>query len=102
VISGNITTRKRSTRPARSSDRHRLRLPIVLRRPEPSAFIVRTASAASSRTSVVLAQVSGSSSEVENTTFDARVSSSTASFSSGLNSSCPAGVSPAEKPDISR
>jgi hypothetical protein len=30
VITGNITTRKRSTRPARSSDRHRLTLPIVL------------------------------------------------------------------------
>ena len=55
VITGNITTRKRSTRPARSSDRHRLKLPIVLRSPEPLDFMARTAAAASSRTSVELA-----------------------------------------------
>src|SRR5680860_1097456 len=55
VITGNITTRKRSTSPARSSDRHRLRLPIVLRRPEPSSFIARTASTASARTKVPIA-----------------------------------------------
>ena len=76
MITGNITTRKRSTSPARSSDRHRLMLPIVLMMPEPCAFIARTASTASSRTSVELAHVSGSSSEVENTTFDACVSPS--------------------------
>ncbi len=71
-------------------------------RPEPSSFIARTASTASSRTSVELAHVSGSSSEAENTTFDARVSSSTDASSSVVNSSVPAGVSPAAKPDISR
>jgi hypothetical protein len=102
VITGNITTRKRSTRPACSSDRHRLRLPIVLIRPVPSLFISRTASAALPRTSVALAHVSGSSSVVENTTFVARVSASTDASSSALNSSVPAGVSPAANPDISR
>jgi len=77
-------------------------LPIVEMRPEPSSFIARTASTASPRTSVVLAHVRGSSSEAENTTFDARVSSSTEDSSSAVNSSVPAGVSPAAKPDISR
>ena len=42
----------------------------MLSRPEPSSFIARTASTASPRTSVLLAQVRGSSSEDENTTFD--------------------------------
>src|ERR687889_716073 len=63
VITGNITIRNRSTRPPRSSDRHKLRLPIVLSRPEPSSFIARTASTASSRTRMLLAHVRGSSSE---------------------------------------
>jgi hypothetical protein len=74
----------------------------VLRTPEPSSFIARTASAASSRTSVVLAHVSGSSSEAENTTFDAPVSPPTEASSSALNSSVPSGVSPTAKPDINR
>jgi len=82
VITGNITTRKRSTIPARSSERDRLTLPSVLRMPEPSSFIARTACTASPRTRVVLAHVRGSSSEAENTTFGARVSSSTLASSS--------------------
>src|SRR4029450_10918979 len=48
VITGNIPTRKRSTSPARSRDRHRLRLPIVLRSPEPLDFMARTVSAGAS------------------------------------------------------
>src|SRR4030095_15534250 len=71
-------------------------------RPEPPAVIPRTASTASSRTRVLLAQVRGSSSEDENTTFDAPVSPPTDASSSALNSSVPLGVSPAAKPDISR
>src|SRR5205823_353920 len=102
VITGNNTTRNRSTRPLRSSDWHKLRLPIVLSRPEPSSFIARTASTASTRTSVLLAQVSGSSSEDENTTFDALVSPPTDASSSALNSSVPSGILPTAKPDISR
>ncbi|AOW89918.1 hypothetical protein BC342_29135 [Streptomyces olivaceus] len=102
VITGNITTRKRSTSPARSRDRHRLMLPIVLSSPEPPDFMARTASTASSRTSVELAHFSGSSSEAENTTLDAWVSSSTDASSSGRNSSWPLGTSPAAKPDIRR
>src|SRR5215211_1674179 len=102
VITGNITTRNRSTRPPRSSDRHKVRLPIVLSKPEPAFFIARTASTASPRTSVLLAQVRGSSSEDENTTFDAPVSPPTDASSSALNSAAPSGVSPAAKPDISR
>jgi hypothetical protein len=102
VITGNITMRKLSTSPARTSVWHRLRLPIVLIRPGSRSFIARTASTASSRTSVELAHVRGSSSVLENTTFGARVSSSTDASSSALNSSWPAGTSPAEKPDISR
>ena len=77
-------------------------LPMVLMSPELSAFISRTASTASPRTSLELAQLSGSVREVENTTLDARVSSSTEASSSALNSSWPAGISPAAKPDISR
>jgi hypothetical protein len=57
-------------------------LPILLMSPEPPSFIARTASTASSRTSVELAHVSGSSRDAENTTFDARVSSSTDASSS--------------------
>ena len=102
VITGNITTRNRSTRPARNSDRHKLRLPIVLSRPEPSSFIARTVSTASPRTSVLLAQVRGSSSVDENTTFDAPVSPPTDASSSAVNASLPPGISPAAKPDISR
>src|SRR5512134_3775510 len=100
VITGNITTRKRSTIPARSSERDRLTLPSVLRMPEPSSFIARTACTASPRTRVVLAHGRGSSSEAENTTFGARVSSSTLASSSDP-SSIP-GVSPPAKPYISR
>ncbi len=74
----------------------------MLRSPEPLDFMARTASTASSRTSVALAQASGSSSEEENTTLDALVSSSTDASSSGLNSSWPSGTSPAAKPDIRR
>ena len=75
---------------------------MVLRSPEPFSFMARTASTASSRTSVQLAHASGSSSEEENTTLGACVSSSTDASSSGLNSSWPLGTSPAAKPDIRR
>jgi hypothetical protein len=68
-------------------------------RVRPSLRGLRTAS---SRTSVLLAHVSGSSSEDENTTFDAPVSPPTDASSSALNSSVPSGISPAAKPDISR
>ena len=74
----------------------------MLRSPEPFSFMARTASTASSRTSVELAHVSGSSSEEENTTLDACVSSSTDASSSALNSSWPSGTSPAAKPDMRR
>src|SRR5512134_249814 len=102
VITGKTITRKRSTRPALSSDRHRLTLPSVLRRPEPSAFIARTASTASPRTRVVLPHVRGSSSEDENTTFGARVSSSTLASSSASIAAVPGGGSPLKKLYISR
>ena len=45
--------------PAARSERDRLTLPSVLRMPEPSSFIARTASTASPRTRVVLAHVRG-------------------------------------------
>ncbi|HTW07500.1 MAG TPA: hypothetical protein VME46_08320 [Acidimicrobiales bacterium] len=102
VMTGNITTRNRSTTPARSSDRHRLMLPIVRRRPGAPAFIARTAAMASSRTRVVFAQESGSSRVDENTTFDAPVSPLIEASSWVENPSAPAGVAPAAKPDISR
>ena len=71
-MTGNITTRNRSTRPARSSDRHRLRLPIVLS--EAGAVLLHRADGLDgvAATRVVLAHVSGSSSDEEKTTFGAR------------------------------
>ena len=47
VMTGKTTTRNRSTRPASSSERHRVRLPIVRIDRAPSSFISRTASTAS-------------------------------------------------------
>src|SRR5581483_437968 len=88
--------------PALSSDRHKLMLPSVLRMPDPSAFIARTACTASPRTRVVLAHVRGSSSEAENTTFGARVRSSRLASSSASIAAVPAGGSPPAKLDISR
>jgi len=70
--------------------------------PEPSSFIARTACTASPRTRVVLAHGRGSSSEAENTTFGARVSSPTLASSSGPNSAVPAGFSPPAKLYIRR
>jgi hypothetical protein len=71
----------------------------VLSSPAPSRFMPRTASTASSRTSVLFAQVSGSSSEAENTTFDASVRPSIDASSSA---SAPSGMAPVAKPDIRR
>jgi hypothetical protein len=71
---GKMTTRKRSTRPASSRDRHRVRLPIVRGPRVPSAFSDRTASTGSSRTRRVLAHANGSSRVEANTTLDASVS----------------------------
>src|SRR5690606_9684586 len=77
-------------------------LPSVLRMPEPSAFIARTASTALPRTRVVLAHASGSSSVDENTTFGVRVSSSTLASSSASIAADPSGGSPLAKLVISR
>ena len=63
------TTRKRSTRPASSNDRHNVRLPIVRNGPAPSSFIDRTASTGSWSTTPVLAHTNGFFSVEENTTF---------------------------------
>src|SRR6185295_18596421 len=68
----------------------------------PSSFIARTACTASPRTRVVLAHGRGSSSEAENTTFGARVSSSTLASSSASISAAPTGGEPLAKPYISR
>src|SRR4030088_1918841 len=46
-MTGKMTTRKRSTRPAFRSERHRVRLPMVRMDLEPLSFISRTASTAS-------------------------------------------------------
>jgi hypothetical protein len=51
---------------------------------------------------VLLAQVRGSSSDNEKTTFVAPVSPPTDASSSAVNSSVPSGILPLAKPDISR
>ena len=68
VMTGKTITRKRSTRPAVSSDRHRLTLPSVRRGRVSRRFMSRTASTASPSISSVLAHSSGSLSVEENTT----------------------------------
>lgn len=69
LITGNTTTRSRSTRPATSRDRPRLRLPSVRRGRGPSAFIARTAATVSDDTSRLFSQSSGAARVEEKTTF---------------------------------
>src|SRR4051794_30445058 len=73
VITGNMTTRKRSTTPALSSDLDNARLPRVVML-APSCFIADTASAASPLTRRVLAQGNGAFNVDENTTLGSFVS----------------------------
>src|SRR4051794_24193451 len=73
-MTGNRTTRKRSTRPASSSDRDRLRLPRVRRGGLSFRFMSRTAATASPATSSEFAHDSGSSNVEEKTTLDIAVS----------------------------
>src|SRR3990170_8711053 len=73
-MTGKTTTRKRSTRPASSNDRHKLRLPIVRNGRPPSSFIDRTASTGSWSTKRVLAHAKGFFRVEENTTLDIAVS----------------------------
>ena len=65
-----IASRKRSTRPAVSRDRHRVRLPMVRIDVAALSFISRTAATGSVATSRVFAQEGGSLNVVEKTTFD--------------------------------
>ena len=85
-------TRKRSTRPASRSDRHKVRLPIVRRGRETRPFMSCTASTASPSTSSVLSQESGAFKVDENTTFGIAVNAARPG-SSGIASA---------KPDICR
>src|SRR5256885_16323738 len=73
-MTGKTTTRKRSTRPTSSNDRHKVRLPIVRNPPVLSAFSDRTASTGSSSTKRVLAHANGSLRVEEKTTLDISVS----------------------------
>jgi hypothetical protein len=100
VITGKTTTRKRSTRPALRSDRHRVRLPSVVIGLVPSCFIASTALTASPVTSRVLAQDNGSFSVEENTTLDALESSAIESSSSVVSPDSDGAVS--ANPDINR
>src|SRR5664279_1733717 len=89
-MTGKTTTRKRSTRPAPSKDRHKVRLPIVRNGQPPSSFIDRTASTASWSTKRVLAHRNGLFSVEENTTLDisvscAKLGSSDAAAKSDIN-----------------
>src|SRR4051812_16160853 len=99
VITGNITTRTRSTRPAATSDRHRVMLPMVLIGSEFVSFIFLTASTASPRTRVEFDHSNGSSNVEENTTFGALPRKSVEACSS---SPAPAGMFPDAKPYINR
>src|SRR6478735_9532701 len=74
VMTGKTATRKRSTRPASSNDRHNVKLPIVRIGPLSFSFIVRTACTASPSIKRVLAHANGFSSVEENTTLDVLVS----------------------------
>src|SRR5256885_17006412 len=73
-MTGKTTTRKRSTRPTSSNDRHKVRLPIVRNPRVLSAFSDRTASTGSSPTKRVLAHANGSLRVEENTILDIAVS----------------------------
>src|SRR5215213_3363999 len=90
-MTGNTITRKRSTIPAASSERHKVRLPSVRNPRVPVAFIDRTVATGSSATNRVLAHANGSSRVVENTTLDISVSGAKLSSSDA-----------AAKPDINR
>ena len=92
VMTGKTTTRKRSTRPAARSDRHRLTLPSVRRGRSSRRFSSRTAATASPSTSSVLAHESGSFRVEENTTLGIAVNAAIPA-SSGMS---------AANPDISR
>src|SRR5919199_1541810 len=102
VITGKMTTRKRSTRPALRSDRHKVRLPRVRIGLLPSRFISLTASTASLLISRVLAHDNGGCSVEENTTLDALVSAAEAASSSVWASSVSDGSDSAANPDIRR
>src|SRR6058998_3720617 len=103
VITGKTTTRKRSTRPASRSDRHRVRLPRVRIGLVPSCFIAATASTASPLISRVLGQDNGGCNVEENTTLDALESSAmTAPSSSVMGSSEADALDSVTNPDIRR
>jgi hypothetical protein len=90
VMTGKRTTRKRSTTPALSKDRHRLRLPMVRSGRDSRCFISLTVSTGSPSINSVLAHDSGEVNVEENTTLGDAVKSAS---SSGISSA---------KPDISR
>src|SRR6478609_10996970 len=75
VMTGKTTTRKRSTSPAWSKDRHKERLPTVRNEGPSSSFIARTASTGSSSIKRLLVHANGSFRVEENTSFDILVSS---------------------------
>lgn len=82
MITGNITTRKRSTRSAPTRARASDRLPTVRMPGPPFSFCSRTQATASPRTSVVFGMASGSSSVLENTTLGSWAIRSTVASSS--------------------
>src|SRR6266542_1705692 len=102
VITGKTTTRKRSTRPASRSDRHRIRLPRVRIGLVPSCFIAATAWTASPPISRVLGQDNGGCNAEENTTLDAVASSAMAAPSSDVGSSEADALDSVANPDIRR
>ena len=65
---GNIIRRKRSTWRSWNRLRTNVRLPMTRKGSPGSFFIAGSATAASSRTNVALAQASGGSNDLENTT----------------------------------
>src|SRR4029450_8515603 len=69
-MTGKTTTRNRSTRPAFSSERHRVRLPRVRIDVAAWSFISRTAWTGARGTSWVFGHASGSVKVEEKTTFD--------------------------------
>jgi hypothetical protein len=69
-MTGKTTTRNRSTRPACSRDRHRVRLPRVRIDVSPVSFISRTAATGSFVTSRLFGHDRGSVRVDEKTTFD--------------------------------
>src|SRR6266511_4992981 len=102
VITGKTTTRKRSTRPASRSDRHRIRLPRVRIGLVPSCFIAATAWTASPLISRVLGHDNGGCNAEENTIFDLLASSAMAAPSSVVGSSEANALDSVANPDIRR